>query len=158
GGDVFTTGSEVHVHLPPLSLNADATVRIDADTTGAPAALPDGAVRAGPAWRLDWSGAKLVHAGVLEMRAPAGETRALSIYGQPGSGAWQRLGGAPTQAGAPLSVPLGSPGRVALFAGGAPAAGAALGAITLAPRAFSPGGSFGGTDVAIGFALGSPAS
>src|SRR5262249_48307583 len=73
-------------------------------------------------------------------------------------GSWQYLGGAPTGAGAPLSVPLSTPGRYALFTGGTPASTSGLGPIALAPRAFSPHGNFGSREVAIGFSLGRPAS
>ena len=157
GGDVFTTNADVHVYVPPLALDADATVTLDQDAgTSVPATLPDGAARVGAAWAIRWTGGNLVHPGVLDLRAPAGETRPLAIYGEAVAGTWQYLGGAPVAAGAPLSVPLSAPGRYALFTGGTAAGTTGLGPISLAPRAFSPGGTFGSREVAIGFALGRP--
>src|SRR5262249_24791754 len=116
GGNVFTTDAGVHVYVPPLALDADALLRIDADTTGTvPSRLPDGAQPVGTAWRLDWGTAKLVHPGVLDMRRPPGETRALAIYGELGPGAGQSLGGGPPGAGPPLSRPLSAPERSPLL-------------------------------------------
>ena len=153
GGDVFTTGSEVHAYFPPLGFDRDATVSIDADTSGAaPPTLPDGATLRGPAWRIDWGKARLSHDGVLDLTVPAGVTQPLAVYYSAG-GTWTRRGGAGTSAGAPITVPLSTAGRFALYAGGTP-----LGIITdvpisVIPRAFSPRGSFGSREVAISFTL-----
>ena len=157
GGDVFTTDREVHVYIPPLALDNTVKVSIDpADPATMPASLPDGGVRVGEGWAVAWPGATLTQPGVLEMRAPVGETRALAIYKEESGSGWTRLGGAATAPGAPLSVPLTGPARFALFAGGTPAGGAGLSGLSLSPRAFSPQGSFGSRDVAIGFTLGRP--
>ena len=51
-------------------------------------------------------------------------------------------------------MPLRTPGFYALFVGGSAPATGGLSSITIVPRAFSPRGSFGSRDVAIGFALG----
>jgi hypothetical protein len=153
GGDVFTTGAEVHVYVPPHGFDDEATVSLEPDTI-ATASLPDGASLAAPGWQLTWGQAQLVRPGILEMRVPTGESRPLAVYTERTPGTWVRLGGAPTAVGAPLAVSLTAPGRYALYAGGAPGFTSSLGSISLVPRAFSPRGSFGSRDVAIGFTLG----
>src|SRR5262249_4014760 len=60
GGDIFTTGSEIHLYLPPKALDQDAVVHIDVagDPTLA-TSLPGGGPRVGPAWDLGWEPARL---------------------------------------------------------------------------------------------------
>jgi hypothetical protein len=159
GGDVFTTGSEVHAYFPPFAFDADATVQIEPDAeAGGPETLPDGAERVGPAWLLAWSEANLKSAGTLDMLAPPSEARPLAIYREDAPGTWRRLGGTPPAGGGRHSVGLQAPGRHALFAGGTTVPSAALSGVTLVPRAFSPHGTFGSRELSIGFTLGRAAS
>lgn len=152
GGDVFTTNAEVHVYVPPRGFDADAVVAIDAEAP-APDTLPGGAVRRSAAWRVGWTGATLVRAGVLEMQpSVAGDAVAAWLEDDAG---WRRLGGS-VQPDGRVALPLEAPGRYALFSDPAPPGGGPLGALSVTPRAFSPRGRFASTSVAIGFALGRP--
>lgn len=153
GGDVYTTGGEVHLQFSPLALDADATVSVDPVAQASVIDPGDGAQLVGLMWSLAWPGAQLRHPALLEMRTPQGESRPLAIYHEVTSGVWRRLGGAPTTPGAPYAIALEEPGRVGLFAGGAAASGSGISGVALLPRAFSPSGAFGARELSIAFTL-----
>jgi hypothetical protein len=156
GGDVFTTDAEVHLYFPPNAFDADAIVTIEPVVGGAPDTLPGGAIRRSEAWDIGWTRARLVKAGLLEMR-PSTTGGILAVYAQPPGGMWQRLGGSAQDEGAGLGLALTGPGRYAVFEEIAPPSQrGGIASVSLTPRAFSPYGTFATHDVAIGFVLARP--
>lgn len=158
GGHVYTTHADVHLYLPPHGLSEDADVIIaPIPPVDVPETLPDGAVRALPGYELSFGAAVLQKPITLEL-AYAGTTLppgTPGLYHQAGTGQWQRVGGSRVGEGQRIAAAVTSAGRYALFTevGTAPGGVSALSALSLTPRVFSPGGSFGDRRVAIGFDL-----
>jgi ligand-binding sensor domain-containing protein len=155
GGEVFTTNAEAHAYFPPGAFDADATVNVDSLAAGAlPDTLPGGAVRAGTAWSVTWTGGNLLKAATLDLRPAPGAVN-VGIYREDSPGQWRHVGGSPRNGA--VSLEITAPGRYALYSG-LPAAGPTrrLSAISLSPRVFSPSGAYGGREIAIAFTLSQP--
>jgi hypothetical protein len=114
-------------------------------------------------YEVAWGGALLEKAATLELSyagAPVPSPEgALALYVLGADSTWRRLGGTVDESARRISSSLTEPGRFAVFAEmvGVPGVNT-LSGLTLTPRVFSPGGTFGNTQVALGFTLGQSAS
>jgi len=167
GGNVFTTGSEVHAFFPPNAFDRDAIVTIEPGT--GPDSLDATTRRVSRTFGIGWQGATLEKSATLTMsgrmvpglsRLPVpGAGAELAVYAAGSDSIWHRVGGTFEPADSTLSLALASPGRYAVFAetAGAPPLGRMLSALSLTPRIFSPNGHLSNTRIGIGFTLGQAA-
>jgi hypothetical protein len=163
GGDVYTTNREVHLYFPPRALAADAVVRVrPAEESSVPDSLDVGAKLVLEGYDISWEGEQLKKAVTLEMvldgsegvKSPD-EVLALYVLPEGDSEDWQRLGGTVSSSEEIISASINLEGTYSLFLdSGGPGPGGGLSAVSFTPRAFSPRGSFGSTEVAISFTLG----
>ena len=161
GGDVYTSGGDLHLYFPPHAFAEDAVVTIAAiSTAGTPDTLPDGAHRVTAAHRIDWGSARLTRPATLDLSYAGISVLApgtLAVYHSTDGVSWQRLGGTEDRNIQRISTTLTDAGRYAIFTQTSPPSGiGALSELSLTPRVFSPHGSFASREVAIGFALGRP--
>ncbi|MDZ4806583.1 MAG: two-component regulator propeller domain-containing protein [Candidatus Eisenbacteria bacterium] len=152
GGDVYTTGGEVHLYFPPRAFSLDAVVTIQpAPESGGPA---EGAAPV-VAWDIDWGNPRLEKAGVVELSPGSPVTEPLTLHRSIDQGlSWSRLGGSPAGSGGSIVGIIDQPGRYALFPEGSPPdGGSEFSRPIVIPRVFTPDGGSPG-QVAISFTLG----
>jgi len=161
GGHVYTTGSELHLYVPPNGFTEDAVVTIRAlsGDQEIPPVLSGAGAPVGTGYELSWAGGRLRKPATLDVSL-AGVTSGTgvpAIYRSADGTNWSRLGG--TRSDGKLSLAIQDPGRYALYLdSGAPLGGRTVSALSFTPRVFSPAGTYGNRDVGIAFTLGRPGS
>jgi ligand-binding sensor domain-containing protein len=157
GGDVFSVTGDAHAQFPPRAFANDATVALDpVDPAGLPA-LPVGPRSASGTFAISWAAAPLAKPAILDLRPNASVARgAASVYFLPTGGAtWEGIGGTSDAATGRIACRMEREGAYTLVTGGSAAAGgAAIAALRVVPRVFSPRGAIASGDVAIAFTLG----
>ncbi len=153
GGDVYTTGGEVHLYFPPRAFSLDAVVTIEP----APEIdAPMGGAAPLSAWDIDWGNPLLEKAGVVELAPPPGSslTEPLSLHRSIDRGVtWSRLGGSPAGPNGGIIGTIDQPGRYALFPESSPPdGGGKFSKPIVIPRVFTPDGG-SPEQVAISFTL-----
>lgn len=166
GGDVYTTGAEIHLYFPPRAFLEDAVITVApvhlASPPSAPGdTLPNGAVRMLPGYEIRWNPSALQKPATLDLdfTGVPSVSGVPAIYCSRDSGmTWARLGGTVDRKAARVSLTISSEGRYALFGeSGASVGGPLLSSLSLTPRVFSPTGSFASRQIGIGFTLSRPA-
>jgi hypothetical protein len=170
GGDVYTTNREAYLYFPPNGFHQDAEVRLEElSRSEIPDTLAGGAVRVLAGYEITWGDSLLAKPATLELsyegmefnrdaepRAYPDETT-FAIYRLDSESKWRRVGGTVDGDAMTISSSIGEPGWYSVFsAGHGSVAGAALSALSITPRVFSPNGGFSSTQAAIGFVLGRP--
>jgi ligand-binding sensor domain-containing protein len=158
GGEVFTTGSEVHLYFPPRAFERDAIVTVIPADPPPGALLPPGAAALGPGYDVAWSAPRLEKAATIEMKLPdttlAAGSGSPAIYVGHGDEDWTRLGGTLDGVRRRLSAAITAAGRYAVVLETGEHAGVGgLAEVELTPRVFSPSGRFASETVAISFTL-----
>ena len=159
GGDIYTTGREVHLYFPPHCFETEAEVTVEALGDGqVPDTLASGSRRLLTGYEIGWGDAGLKKAATLSLDledSGAGPEEHPALYMCADDSVWTRVGGTLAEGGSEISVSLSQPGWYALFGENgdmSQGTGLAMGPIT--PRVFSPQGGFGDTEAAISFTLG----
>jgi ligand-binding sensor domain-containing protein len=159
GGDVYTTGGQVHLYFPPRAFPDDANVIIDVlSNEDVPDTLDGGARRAMAGYRIGWGGSALQKAATMSLSVTDslldGDLGTLAVYLKVGVD-WLRLGGTVDVAAGTISLPVDIPAEYAVFLeDDVPEAGGGVQALAVTPRVFSPAGGFADDEVGIGFSLG----
>ncbi len=160
GGDVYTTGNEVHLYFPPHAFVEDAVVTIQpTPADSVPETLSAEAVRLVPGYQISWGDANLGKRATLEFSLAGVDSAAitgnLALYHSSDGETWQRVGGTVDGARSRISLAVSEQGWYALFAdAGEGHGGLALSPLSLTPRVFSPTGGFADRQVGIGFTIG----
>ena len=160
GGNIYTTNKEVHLYFPPHAFGQDTEVGIVALADSVvPDTLADGAQRVLAGYEVSWDGAELEKAATLDVSYAEQADEGLALYVFGSDSTWKRVGGTLNASAKTISVPLTEVGRYSVFAEQAGTVGpATLSALSVTPRAFSPGGAFASDEAAISFALGKSGS
>jgi hypothetical protein len=162
GGNVYTTGRELHLYFPPHAFSGDTEVRIgNLRESDVPDTLAGGACRVLPGFEIAWAGGLLEKPGTVEMSCPDTllepnhGTVAMYVFGADST--WSRLGGTVDMSALTISVPLTESGRYSIYLESrTPSGPGGLSDLSITPRVFSPSGGFASHDAAIGFTLGRP--
>ena len=158
GGDVYTTNREIHLYFPPHAFDDAALVRIE--PAGVLGDVPDDVEIVDTGYEISWEGKELRKTATLEVLlgdavVNGDSDRVLALYVRVGKQEWKRLGGTVNLGQQTMSAAIDHEGTYCLcLDSGGPGTGGGLSRISIAPRVFSPRGSFANTEVAIGFSLG----
>jgi hypothetical protein len=168
GGNIYTTGREVHLYFPPHAFGEDTEVDIEELVDSqVPDTLEGGVRRVFAGYGVSWGGAELEKAATLEMTyaedssglasEPSIEAGTLTFYLFGADSTWHRLGGTVDASTGRISSPISEPGRYAIYGEAGKVSGrSSLSDLVVTPRVFSPRGGFASEEVAIGFTLGRP--
>lgn len=163
GGSVYTTDGSAALYFPPNSFDAEVVVEID---ELAEAEVPDilngSCLRVLSGYEISWENVSLRKPAALEISLDNMERQPgvhYALFAAGADSAWTQFGGTLGPEGKAISASVDRPGRYAVYSvSGTERSDRELSELTIAPRVFSPSGSFANVRAAIGFTLGRPST